>query len=778
MSSRKIDVSPPPAKEALVVIFDVGKSLGTRPREDFERAKRAVSLLIKMKMRYNPKDEVGLILVGTKHTKNHLNEEHEDEYKHITVEQPIDTVSLDLFKIVDSLNIDTIGMSSQGDLLDAIIVATDMIKVRCGKRKYMKRIFVVTDAGGLEISVDDDTKEGIFAGLKTNNVLVSVIGIDFSKTSVSVKDEDNNVGSSSTSNTIANTPKYRNETFLCDLCQTAGGMVLPIEQAIDTLLLFRSKKVLSRTAFRGVLDIGETIKIPVWVYKKTEKTSLPTAKRLSLVSRKNNTSGDGEVKIEKCYYQYDDPDNQVDKEKTVRAYKYGKNFVPFNVVNEKALKYKSVKGISVLGFTDEKNIPRHHFMAEVYSFIAKPDDPFAQTALSAFIRALSELQHVMIITYVFRDDAEPKLGLLYPYISANYECFYFTSLPYAEDLRSYPFKSFSTVKHTEEQLQAAEDLINAMDLMEADEEGEDGKKEALRPTKTFNPLVQHFYDCLHTRALKPNDPLPPVDPLITKYCYPEMNEDSFYRKLIRKTRDKRIKFKSLFPAKEVEQETKLGKRKYWFAMQNNNEITLESYNLEPTVENANELVAEDHIGQTVKRLKDGMGDEQFNEIQQRVGLNNLFAEQANSVKTTNPTKDFNDMLNRKDVDLVDKAIKEMQNVIFKLINDSIEDQYYEKVLSCVRVLREGCIRESEPELFNHFMKILKQQYSKGKREEFWKNYIVGNKISLITQDECDESEVTEEEAKNFLTQAVLAAPVQEEVEDEKMGDNDLFDELE
>ena len=44
--------SPPPSKEALVIILDVGKSMGTRSFKAIEDAKKAVSLLVKMKV-YN-----------------------------------------------------------------------------------------------------------------------------------------------------------------------------------------------------------------------------------------------------------------------------------------------------------------------------------------------------------------------------------------------------------------------------------------------------------------------------------------------------------------------------------------------------------------------------------------------------------------------------------------------------------------------------------------------------------------------------------------------------
>jgi hypothetical protein len=41
--------SPPPAKEAMVIILDIGKSMGTNPKS-IEDAKKAVTLLIKQKV--------------------------------------------------------------------------------------------------------------------------------------------------------------------------------------------------------------------------------------------------------------------------------------------------------------------------------------------------------------------------------------------------------------------------------------------------------------------------------------------------------------------------------------------------------------------------------------------------------------------------------------------------------------------------------------------------------------------------------------------------------
>lgn len=41
--------------------------------------------------------------------------------------------------------------------------------------------------------------------------------------------------------------------------------------------------------------------------------------------------------------------------------------------------------------------------------------------------------------------------------------------------------------------------------------------EALKPKYTYNPALQHFYQVLQSRAMQPETPLPPLDPLIEKY---------------------------------------------------------------------------------------------------------------------------------------------------------------------------------------------------------------------------------------------------------------------
>ena len=45
--------------------------------------------------------------------------------------------------------------------------------------------------------------------------------------------------------------------------------------------------------------------------------------------------------------------------------------------------------------------------------------------------------------------------------------------------------------------------------------------EALRPERTFNPVLQRFYQALQARALEPDCPVPPLDPEIEAFVTPD-----------------------------------------------------------------------------------------------------------------------------------------------------------------------------------------------------------------------------------------------------------------
>lgn len=100
---------------------------------------------------------------------------------------------------------------------------------------------------------------------------------------------------------------------------------------------------------------------------------------------------------------------------------------------------------------------------------------------------------------------------------------------------------------------------------------------------------------------------------------------------------------------------------------------------------------------------------------------------------------------------VEKAVKQMGEIIRKLIQDSFADVFYARAAENLRVMREELIELEFPALYNKFLTALKKSILSGElngdRREMWFKHIIGGHLSLITQDESEVSEVTEDEAK-------------------------------
>ena len=122
---------------------------------------------------------------------------------------------------------------------------------------------------------------------------------------------------------------------------------------------------------------------------------------------------------------------------------------------------------------------------------------------------------------------------------------------------------------------------------------------------------------------------------------------------------------------------------------------------------------------------------------------------TSDVGSIDPVKDFEKMISRRDVDLVDKAIEQMKERILQLLNDSVKDQLYPKAFGCVEALRVGCVQEEEPAAFNTFLRLMRSMHEGKRHNAFWM-LIVDKKVSLIHEGECEESDITKEESEQVF----------------------------
>lgn len=79
--------------------------------------------------------EVGLVLFGTKQSKNYLNDtQGKDKYQNVTTFRTIDKIDLDFLRAVDTIKAED-KEQPKGDLFDGIVVGMDLLGRHTGTKK-------------------------------------------------------------------------------------------------------------------------------------------------------------------------------------------------------------------------------------------------------------------------------------------------------------------------------------------------------------------------------------------------------------------------------------------------------------------------------------------------------------------------------------------------------------------------------------------------------------------------------------------------------------------
>lgn len=146
-----------------------------------------------------------------------------------------------------------------------------------------------------------------------------------------------------------------------------------------------------------------------------------------------------------------------------------------------------------------------------------------ERAFAAMVNAMIETHKVLIAKIMERKNADPKLVVLYPYISKKQPLLYLAQVPTCEDLRDYQFPSL--VQSTNRQREAAAKLIKKLDLcpIEVDSDEEVEINERIQPEKTFNPTIQYFNQVVCHKVAHPEavDELPQMNHAIQEYLQPD-----------------------------------------------------------------------------------------------------------------------------------------------------------------------------------------------------------------------------------------------------------------
>eukprot|EP00833_Pecoramyces_ruminatium_P012365 jgi/Orpsp1_1/1186397/evm.model.d7180000050231.1 len=198
-------------------------------------------------------------------------------------------------------------------------------------------------------------------------------------------------------------------------------------------------------------------------------------------------------------------------------------------------------------------------------------------------------------------------------------------------------------------------------------------------------------------------------------------------------------------------------------------------------------VVDNEIKNLINNIKNSDSSTKFKTEEEinNMRMENIIETNVKDIGSMNPVEDFKAMVNQQDASLFEKALQKMIAMIQNLLCNALSNQSYEKILNCIKVLRETCVKEDEGNFFNEFMQDLKKKLTIPDMDEkiyihrdFWKA-IIDNKINLIKSEEGKEG-VSEEEYNQYLE--IPSEPVDNSIKEsqvENTGDiDDLFDMLE
>ncbi|KAK1147444.1 ATP-dependent DNA helicase yku80 [Aspergillus melleus] len=716
-------------KEATVYIVDVGKSMGERRHgrsvTDLEWSMQYVWERITGTVATGRKTAtVGVLGLRTDETDNELGDEA--YFANISVFSGIKQFLMpDLRKLGEDIKPSN---TNRGDAISAIVLAVQMIITHCKKLKYKRKIVLVTNGQGRMSSenLDEITKK-----IKEDNIELVVLGADFDDPEYGVKEEDKDLR------------KAENEALLRSLVEDCDGGYGTLEQAVSELEIPRVKSVRVTSSFKGFLQLGNSeeydtaVRIPVERYFRTHVAKPPTASQFVLrsdVSEQENPESSATLDVQKDSqstdsnnltavrplrtYQIDDesaPGGKIDVERDqlAKGYEYGRTAVHIDETDEGITTLDTFAGLELLGFIQTDNYDRYMHMSTTNIIIAQRANDKAALALSSFIHALFELDCYAVARLVTKENKPPNVVLLAPSIEPDYECLMEAQLPFAEDVRTYRFPPLDRVITvsgkvvTQHRNLPSDDLQNAMDkyvnsMEMVDTDDDDSPIDTVPIEDSFSPLLHRTAAAIRSRAIHPNEPIPPPSSTLLKFSQPA--ED-----LVEKSKKHLDRLIAEADVKKVPPKTKGRKR----------------------------------VRETEKPLS-GLDVDSLLQQEKRV-----------KISPNNAIPEFKQTLAQpENIDVIKDAVNQIAVIIEDQIRHSFGDANYDRVNEELGVMREELIEYEEPTLYNDFLvslkeKLLKEELGGDRRELWW--LIRRSKLGLIDQGQSDQSKVTEEEAKEFMS---------------------------
>ncbi|CAI6375950.1 unnamed protein product [Macrosiphum euphorbiae] len=232
---------------------------------------------------------------------------------------------------------------------------------------------------------------------------------------------------------------------------------------------------------------------------------------------------------------------------------------------------------------------------------------------------------------------------------------------------------------------------NLIYAMDLDKDG----NELFMPENTHNPELQYVYDCIAQKAINP-------DKLLTKtipeYIQSLLNPPKRIMENAKQPIDEIIKLFSL--QQEIHEKSPI------------EENNTSKFDCDEEVENSKQCV----------------------------------------ITAFNPIEDFNKLLENGFNSAI--VCGKMKNITLDLIESSTSMKDLEKPASNLKALREFYIHDNDVKSYNNLMYLVKDSVLLSGKEEMWSQFIDSG-IGLITNQEVEISDITQELSENFMKHEVL-----------------------
>ncbi|KAH6583540.1 hypothetical protein BASA50_001465 [Batrachochytrium salamandrivorans] len=833
-------------KSATVFVLDVRKCMSTmpllaasKPHEGsgmLDKSNRALAQrLVALKLREliaagRKTDVVVLILVGTVETDNPL--AAVDQYRNISIYNYnpnllLSTPTLDMLRF---LSCDIESSCTQGDVMDGIILGLHLLETFCRHLKYDRQMLVCANASN---PLETDGFEQVLMTANAMRLNFQLVGFDFPSPT-----------------DLSNPTLLSNANFLRSFTGQILGLdskrssktVFSPQAALASFIWFKSKQSTSALLYRGSLLFGTEadLSIPVVAYLKTTELKVPSSKKYSMLAdgadaaqRAYSGVDLGVVQVTRSYKYVEGGDieptipfgdsvngasvgsdttgsdsvthikqSEIPPEHVIKAYRYGKILVPFNIQDEEATQLPTEKSMKIAGFVKSSAIPRHYFMSGTMAILPDSTVPGAALLFSALIRGMIEVDSVAIVRYCRVTNAKPKFGVMVP---SNKGYGLFIQIPFSGDIRFVTFPPLDYLVAPTMPLDLKESShgdISCNTTMSAElldfnvnhppdgpkasmsNRATDSKSDASSSNKISNSFeYESRKSKFNARVVSSKKAFQAIDALIDAMdiskdspivhfnpkntfnpCYQRINDCIAYRAVHPELRDlpplHPLTMSPMEPHPVILESAKDA------VAQLHDAFKISKVNVKKRKSTKNIwteraiVAAESTISRDSDRASDDMdrttrsvAKESSDVLIQPETARQITMRVVDTITTIDPVSDFRSMIARSDGDFIETAMGQLSGIIRLLVEESMGSTFYSKALNALSVLRAECIKCAKSPLYNALMNDLKVALISGSlartHGEFWER-VVQQGESLISDIEEPESLVSSEESAKFL----------------------------